>query len=324
MGAFRFCPRPIAERIVQSIAQTMMEELSTLNGVIGGEEEVCGNVCAAIKLPSGITLIGQKPTHYERILFKGEIHRLGLKEAHVKVCLDYVTRFQHAHMAVGFDTIKASDQRRKFFHPQHRNLAQECESFSKELKAVVARVFTPELGWKVLDVGAYLGHGSLWMSKQLGSSGRVISIEASEENSAFVRKHRQLNNCKNWSHRRAAIWHTSGEEITLRRTSRQANAIDPSVVKGGGAEIVRTTSLSELVNEMEGTVDLLSLTVNGAEVEALEGMSDLKPPQLPRRVLAPGWYLKENEPRAKMIVPLLRGHGYEVAKTPGNLVFAWR
>lgn len=65
----------------------------------------------------------------------------------------------------------------------------------------------------------------------------------------------------------------------------------------------------------------MSLTVNGAEVEAIEGLNGMDPERLPERIMAPGWYLKEGEARWKFMVPNMKALGYKVAVTHGGVVF---
>ncbi len=122
----------------------------------------------------------------------------------------------------------------------------------------------------------------------------------------------------------AAIGHTADETIEISRTVRQANAIDRNVVNGGLTQKVKTISVPALTELCGQSIDLLSLTVNGAELEAIQGMKVLESDKLPKRILTPGWYQKDGAARADLIEPLLIDLEYTVARTPGNFIYAWR
>ena len=316
------CPHACRTVFLSRYAPIMTEKLRTLNWCKCSTIEINGLLLPQLTLSNGIILVGYPSTTKERELFKGLFEKIGLMESHISLCIDYFTRFKHPHMAVGFDEINGSTKKRRFFHPQHYNLAQECSTFSAELKKTIRKKFTFEKDWIVVDVGAYLGYGSLWAASRL-SNGRVLSVEAVEENFVIADSIRQFNSKDNWTLLNAAIWHTADEVVEISRTDRQANAIDRSVVKGGVTQQVKTTSIPALTEICGKSIDLLSLTVNGAELEAIEGMNALKKNELPKRVLTPGWYKKDGVVRADMIEPLLSDMGYVIARTPGNFIYAW-
>lgn len=285
-----------------------------------------GKYWPAIKLKDGIILISELPSPQEIYLFSSIIQEVvGLKTKYIKACIDWATRYLYSHIAVGCDYIGFNMNIRKhaFFHPQHHNLAQECSTFSETLKNNILNEFTPEVGWKVLDVGAYLGHGSLWASQKIGNKGYVLSVEALEEHSKIIAYHRDLNRLTNWDVSTYAVTEFSGDIVYMNRNKRQANALDSEVVDGKDKRKVDTVSIPDLCKVLNGEVDLLSMTINGAEVEAVKGMQYMSEENKPKRIIVPGWYSKEGKLRADIIEPMLKHIKYNTARTPGGLIFAW-
>lgn len=155
------------------------------------------------------------------------------------------------------------------------------------------------------------------------TAGKVISVEAVRDNYRIALANRHLNDTQNWEILNAAIWDKADQELIIARSSRQANAIDFSLVGVGSEEKVSTTSINALSTKCESVIDLLSLTVNGAEVEAIRGMLDMQRSSLPKRILCPGWYTSEGVVGAEFIRPLLNEMGYKIISTPGNFLAAW-
>lgn len=277
-----------------------------------------------IQIGRSIRLLGEEASPREALMLEWLTEARGLSRGHARVLLDAGARFLYPHMAGAWQTMPGTEGNRRLFHPQHRNLAAEDEDLDEATRGELERVFRPQPGWAVIDVGAYLGHGALWMAGKVGERGRVICVEAKERNVEVIREHITRNGFSPvMDVRHNAIWHTAGETVPFNVTGRQGNAIDSEVVAGAQVE-VETTSLPLLIGELGMAPQLVSLTVNGAEVEAVEGLQGVAPENLPERVIAPGWYLKDGEPRWKIIEPSLKKLGYRVAVTSGGCVFGWR
>lgn len=315
-------PSPLRRSFAKKYFATMVTELSSLARAEAVWVEMCNCTFPALRLDSEVILVGELPASFEEQLFQQVLNDLNLPSSHARVAIDYVLRYRHPHMAVAFDRIEGPIRGRRLFHPQHRNLLQECESISDNKKQLLEALFYPNPNWVVADVGCYLGYGSLWMSG-LVTEGKVISVEAVARNHEIATANQAQNRVANWDVLRGAIWDVEDISLPITIGSRQANAIDSSVITGLSSENVGTISVASLTAQAGVAFDLLSMSVNGAEVEAVKGMGCMHPSMLPKRVLAPGWYLVDSVPRATLIVPMLVRMGYEVFCTPGNFIFAW-
>lgn len=319
----RVMPATVKQRRMRRSAPAMTETLSGLAVRSSFEVTLAGHSFFGVELANGTQLIGEEPRMSERLAFDWVAAEKNVSPRHVKVLLDVATRYLYPHMGAGYLRMRWSAGERGYFHPQHTNFASEDSSLDEAVKKEIAKVFKPASGWVVIDVGAYLGHGGVWMAQQVGPTGRVLCVDAKELNVAAIREHARRNQLEQLDVRQNAIWKSAGETIEFHVTDRQANAVDAEVVSGDSVQVV-TTSLPALIEDLQVVPQLVSLTVNGAEVEAIEGLKELKEEMLPERILAPGWYRKDGKPRAGILSAMLEDLGYKVAVTEGLLVFAWR
>lgn len=304
-------------------APAMVKEIVSLPVTASYFVKVGSRNLPAITIGNDAVIIAELPNADERLMFGWLAKKKGTTPQHVKALCDAVVRWRYPHMAVGFLSLPWPKKERAFFHPQHKNFAQEDIKFSADLKEEICEVFRPRKGWTVVDIGAYFGHGALSFARAVGDSGSVLCIEASVDNCEILKETFKRNRLDNVSVRQHAISNIPDELIEFYLGKRQANAMDSSVA-GEKVVTVQTTSLPKLIMEMEKAPDIISMTVNGAEVEAVQGLIGFNEEFLPRRMLMPGWYKKDGGYRYKLLDPMLRELGYKVATTTGGMVFAWQ
>jgi hypothetical protein len=66
------------------------------------------------------------------------------------------------------------------------------------------------------------------------------------------------------------------------------------------------------------------MTINGAEVEALQGMKRILLSNKPMRLSIAGWYKRDGRRICDIIVPVLREAGFETAVGRLGGVLAWK
>lgn len=315
-------PNPIREFLSRKTASLMLSEIRSL------KIESCGVILIdevsypTIKLQNGPALIGELPTRQERAIFGWVMSELGLTQNHAKVSIDAITRFRYAHSAIGYLEFPARPGPNHFFHPQHESFAMLEETFSPEVRKKIAKIFRPSSGWQILDVGGYLGHGMLSMIEEVGATGRIICVEAKEENVKVIEEHLKVNEIENVQVMHRAIFSKSDVPIEFTLSSRQANAIDSELVSGT-TRTVDSISIASLVERLDARPDFISLTVNGAELDAIEGMATMEKNRLPLRIMAPGWYKLKGSPRFYKISEILQQTGYRVEITASGMIYAW-
>lgn len=112
--------------------------------------------------------------------------------------------------------------------------------------------------------------------------------------------------------------------MSLNRRCKQANSLIRDIVNGTNIVNVQTYTVDNILNDISiNNVSLISLTINGAELEAIEGMSKTLEIYSPRLSVA-GWYLRNGQPIWKIIVPLLKDKGYRTVLGNRGRVLAWK
>jgi FkbM family methyltransferase len=136
-----------------------------------------------------------------------------------------------------------------------------------------ARVFWRAIrpGMTVVDAGANRGGFSMLAARRAGTEGRVFAFEPEPDN--FRRLRERLRRYPNVIPVAEAIAARSGE-MSLRLDDFHAGHSLYHNVGGGAAIMVPVTSLDDFVAEHQlPGIDVIKLDIEGAEVDALAGMS---------------------------------------------------
>ena len=316
-------PGQISRLITRKRLTVLFECIRNLDIQTGAPVTVGGTAMRSVKFANGIELIGHQAIKGEKKILSEVAREFGLDSSYGKILLDAVTRYTYPHCGGAVLQMEWPVESRHMFHPQQKNFLLEEKSLPIEIRQKISDHFRPQSGWHCLDVGAFLGHGATWLRQQVGDTGKVICIEANSHNQQVIDEHMNRNGFANVQSKFAAIWHTAGESVTFNLTARQANAIDNEVVGASRSVEVPTVSIPSLTGELGRPADFLSLTVNGAEIEAIEGIRKLDPADYPKRIISPGWYEKDGRKRIEFIKPILDELGYNYVITDGLLAFAW-
>jgi FkbM family methyltransferase len=118
-----------------------------------------------------------------------------------------------------------------------------------------------------VDVGANVGYYTLVASKLVGTAGHVYAIEPVPSTAAFLRVNVKLNGCNNVVVREVAAWSARGRLVLKIPASMYGCA---SAVREGSSVIVKTSTLDDILRD-EGSIYLIKIDVEGAELEVLRG-----------------------------------------------------
>ncbi|MBS1875383.1 MAG: FkbM family methyltransferase [Acidobacteria bacterium] len=137
-----------------------------------------------------------------------------------------------------------------------------------------------------IDIGAHHGLYTLLASRMVKETGRVVAFEPSPRERRRLRKHVWINRCANVRIEEFALGKAPGLDhlYVVRGRETGCNSRRPPVNAGTTTLLpVRVTSLDEYCRaNLIGTVDFIKLDAEGAELEILEGMTDiLAGPQRP-------------------------------------------
>lgn len=227
---------------------------------------------------------------------------------HFRLMKDCVTRFLYPHMRPDLKPDTRDAEALFGFHGQHKDAIADLDDAAA--RAALMAAFAPKAGECIVDCGAFLGFGDLRLAPDV-APGRIVAIEANRGCFELLQRNLAHNKATNVTALHNAVWSGEGE-LELESTYAQGNSLLAEVQEGTRKEKVRTISVDMAVAAHGlSRVDMLSLTLNGAEPEALDGaartLRELRP-----RVRLAGWYTRGGEKIWSLAKPRLEAHGYRV------------
>jgi FkbM family methyltransferase len=168
-------------------------------------------------------------------------------------------------------------------------------------------------GDTVVEAGAYIGYYTLKMSQAVGPRGHVIAIEPVEENRQIILENIRANHIQNVTVLPYAVWNEKGSRV-FHRANRQKNSLSLQSLSGKGrihSRTVPTSTIDEIIGETSiSTPDLVIITVNGVEVEALQGME--RTLEKGTNLVIAAKYVIDGVPTYERVTTLLQEKGYQV------------
>lgn len=153
-------------------------------------------------------------------------------------------------------------------------LLDNRESYSPGMEAFLKA--QAQIPYAFIDCGANFGYMSVMVTSAAYGSKPAVAIEADEGNVAHLRLNAEINGQRFECHHNA-IHSTSGEVLNLYGSKHEAFTVDP----GAGGQVrgrVTTLALDDLVEWVDrqgGVPVVLKLDIEGVEVEAMAGASEL-------------------------------------------------
>lgn len=254
----------------------------------------------------------------------GAISGSDLPETHTGCLAAYILRylFPHSlpHLAINTGIIP-----RKLFpaviHRQHINTLHDLDIQHKEEFLDVMPV---REGDYVLEIGSYIGCGTVHLSRIVGKSGRIHSIEADSDAYEILQKNIKNNSIQNVRTGNFAVGGEDQDSATFYKSGRQANSLHQEIVESSKARSVQVKSLATLLNEIDFIPNFLILTINGSEFEALNSARDFLAKTNNLRIVVPGWYADNQGKLGRRIIELLHNANFKVACTTGMHIFAYK
>ena len=243
---------------------------------------------------------------------KAEVHRIISPAFHrdvpverFRLVLDYINRYLYPHLRPDLRPSGYSESQMFGFHGQQKD---ELRVSPVERRIALLEIFRPKRNEVVIDCGPFLGFGEVRISPELGQ-GRVIAVEASEPCYRRLSRNLSENGISNVTALHRAVWNCE-TEIELKTGHAQANSVFEDIALGRDIQKVKTVTIDGVARDQGlERVDVISLTLNGAELEAIDGahqvLTNLRP-----RIRAAGWYLRDGEPIWLHLTRRLEPFGY--------------
>lgn len=247
-------------------------------------------------------------------LLRPELPR-ALEKSHFRLAKDYLNRFVYPHMRPDLKPGGFGTDQLWGFHGQHKDAIADYPDPAARQRLM--RAFAPKEDDVFVDCGAFLGFGALRMSRDFPRC-RIVAVEANATCHSLLSRNIAHNRAGNVLALHRGVWKGPGQ-LNLETGFAQANSLVEEVHKGESRQIVETVSVDGVVAaERLEKLSMLSLTLNGAEVEAIEGAADTLARLRPRIRLA-GWYSRGGEKIAQIAGRQLEAYEYDVFIGPrGN------
>jgi FkbM family methyltransferase len=181
------------------------------------------------------------------------------------------------------------------------------------------RHFVPEKGKIVFDVGGELGFETRQFSMMVGDGGKVFTFECFPEHISRLKElsksypniHLVEKACWNKSQKlKFYKGHTPGSNTAL--TGIKGLAGQPLANEESEAFMVDAETLDEMWNSLtrEAPVDFLKMDIEGAEIEALNGASNLL--QKTNKVVVAAYHERDGVKTAEEVSQILAKSGFTV------------
>jgi FkbM family methyltransferase len=157
----------------------------------------------------------------------------------------------------------------------HRVLGRAAppEVLTAEARELVLHDYTPQQGDVVFDIGAGIGAEALLLSKLVGRSGRVVSIEAHPVTHERLAALCGANRLLNVTPLQVAVSDVEGDVVLSDIPNHLQNKLIESDEEG---VVVRARRLDSIAADLGiRHIDLLKMNIEGAEQRALAGMGAL-------------------------------------------------
>lgn len=171
-------------------------------------------------------------------------------------------------------------------------------------------------GMTFLDIGPNVGYYTLLAAKCVGTSGKVVALEPDPGVLAVLKWNVEINGVDN-----VQVVHGAASESCGRAKLGRARSSSYSTGLYCADAVdwidVPRYSLDALINELGiGAVDLIKLDVEGAELEAIEGMSQILKVNRPRVIME--LHDRPDGAETQAVVQKLKRAGYTVRHISRN------
>ncbi len=153
-------------------------------------------------------------------------------------------------------------------------------------KRIYERFFSLKSGDTVIDAGAHIGSFTVMAAGEVGPSGRVVSLEPSNQNFEMLDRNVRSNHLTNVNILKLAAGSAEGTGELKLYNRLGGNSFYVRKVPQTGSEHVKITTLDSVFQQLKlARVDFVKIDVEGYELEVLTGASKILGDYHPKIVL---------------------------------------
>lgn len=170
----------------------------------------------------------------------------------------------------------------------------------------------PPRNGTVVECGAYLGYKTIRFAEELVPNGKVLAIEMMPDNVEVLRRNIDENGLADRvSIIEAGVWNQPGTLVVKGKGRQRNTLVNLEKLSDDIGVEARVDTLDNLLDEWEvESVDFMFITVNGAEIEAIQGLNQWQPKVKGLFVAAP--YQRDGQPNSDICRNLLQEGGYSI------------
>jgi FkbM family methyltransferase len=324
---FHKLPLPLKEHIsvMRRVNKALLTELSTIPVVESGFDEIKGYKTPFVILNNGTILYGRWPIALERKIY----HRYkkfinpSITEDTIKVAMDVIDRYLYPHAMPQLTAPYSLRMRQVFSHSHQTDTINDIPQFSSVQKEQLKKKYSINPEESFLDIGSYMGYGAIRMCNELGSKAKILCVETDPDTLPLLEQNIYSNSLSNVIIIPKAIWSKENITLKLHKTNRQANSLIKGIVETSDTAMVQTTTVDAIVKKY-GCMNIINMTVNGAEPEALEGAKETLQQCKNIRFSITGWYKRDGKRICDIISPMLQQYGFKVIIGREGKVLAYK
>lgn len=167
--------------------------------------------------------------------------------------------------------------------------------------------YSPEKNNVVIDLGAYSGIFSIYCAIKMQNTGNIIAFEPNKESLKLFRKAIKMNNLTNIKIIEKGIWKNKGNLKFL------DHGVGSKIVSGKGDYSIQVIDLDTQLKKMKikfKDISFIKADIEGAEIEALEGMKSVLKNGSPQLAIA-SYHLRNGKKTCFFVEKFLKKFGYK-------------
>jgi FkbM family methyltransferase len=241
----------------------------------------------------------------------------------LKCLLDIVIRYHYPHMDPS-SVPNYSHEVRRQWHKQHHDTIDDFD-ISSERKIRLKRIFSFRKGDHILDIGAHTGMGAMSVVRDIGIEGSIACVEADTKCYDILVLNLNENKIENIVPMNYAVW-SNGSSKEFHSSKYQANGLVEEVLKGTNSSSLVQGITIDTIWKILGwpKVDYISLTINGAEFEALKGALKTLKENRKIKISLCGWYELNGVKISQLVIPFLENLGFHCEQGGIGRILAYR